>query len=83
MRCPACKHSYTKVVDSRELDFGQCVRRRRECEQCAERLTTYERAPGPPPPPKTERELLAHLVERMGALEERFAELSALLVSRA
>src|SRR5438874_1350149 len=41
MRCPYCGSDENKVVDSR--DAGDAIRRRRECEACAERFTTYER----------------------------------------
>jgi transcriptional repressor NrdR len=39
--CPACQHPEIKVVDSR--DAGEAVRRRRECESCGHRFTTFER----------------------------------------
>lgn len=42
MRCPACHHPATRVVDSRVLDEGQQIRRRRECERCQHRFTTFE-----------------------------------------
>ena len=42
MNCPFCKAKETKVIDSRILDEGQKVRRRRKCEQCGQRFTTYE-----------------------------------------
>lgn len=43
MRCPFCKHDDTQVVDSRDADEGDSIRRRRECERCNKRFTTYER----------------------------------------
>lgn len=43
MRCPACGHSDSKVVDSRPSDDGSAIRRRRECLACGRRFTTYER----------------------------------------
>ena len=43
MRCPFCDNDDTKVVDSRPTDEGQAIRRRRECEQCGRRFTTYEK----------------------------------------
>lgn len=43
MRCPFCGHDETKVVDSRMSESQDAIRRRRECLQCAERFTTYER----------------------------------------
>lgn len=44
MRCPACGHLESKVVDSRPSDDGSVIRRRRECLECGRRFTTYERA---------------------------------------
>ena len=43
MNCPFCHNPDSKVIDSRELQEGEMIRRRRECEKCAERFTTYER----------------------------------------
>ncbi len=43
MKCLYCEGS-TCVVDSRNIDDGACVRRRRECEDCEQRFTTYERS---------------------------------------
>ncbi len=43
MRCPFCKHENDKVVDSRSSHEGTAIRRRRECEACEKRYTTYER----------------------------------------
>jgi transcriptional repressor NrdR len=43
MKCPYCGHLDLKVVDSRDSDIGESVRRRRECLSCARRFTTYER----------------------------------------
>jgi len=43
MKCPYCKSDATAVIDTRMSDDGASVRRRRECEQCAKRFTTYER----------------------------------------
>ncbi len=43
MRCPYCNALDTKVIDSRAAADGDQVRRRRECTQCQERFTTYER----------------------------------------
>lgn len=42
MRCPFCEAKDTKVVDSRNLKEGLSIRRRRKCEQCLRRFTTYE-----------------------------------------
>ena len=43
MRCPQCGTRDTRVVDSRDLDDGATIRRRRECPSCTSRFTTYER----------------------------------------
>lgn len=43
MRCPFCGHVEDKVVDSREAKIGDTIRRRRQCEKCRRRFTTYER----------------------------------------
>ncbi len=43
MRCPACGAHDSRVVDSRDLDDAATIRRRRECNACATRFTTYER----------------------------------------
>ncbi|MDR2162985.1 MAG: transcriptional regulator NrdR [Clostridiales Family XIII bacterium] len=43
MRCPFCGNEDTKVIDSRPTEEGQAIRRRRECEECAKRFTTYEK----------------------------------------
>jgi transcriptional repressor NrdR len=43
MNCPFCSHVDTRVVDSRLGREGNNIRRRRECEQCSKRFTTYER----------------------------------------
>lgn len=44
MRCPFCRHSDSRVVDSREMDEGQAIRRRRSCPNCNRRFTTVEEA---------------------------------------
>ena len=44
MRCPFCAEPDTRVIDSRLVDEGERVRRRRECIACKERFTTYEAA---------------------------------------
>ena len=43
MRCPSCGYMESKVVDSRPADEGASIRRRRECLECGNRFTTYER----------------------------------------
>src|SRR5919107_456072 len=44
MRCPYCRNSDSRVVDSREQDEGQVIRRRRACQECGRRFTTLEEA---------------------------------------
>ncbi|MET7803031.1 transcriptional regulator NrdR [Micromonospora chersina] len=44
MRCPYCRHADSRVVDSREADDGQLIRRRRSCPECGKRFTTVEEA---------------------------------------
>ena len=43
MQCPKCKNQETKVTDSRLAEQGRVIRRRRECEKCGRRFTTFER----------------------------------------
>lgn len=43
MKCIKCKNTDTKVVDSRLTEDGKAIRRRRECEKCGSRFTTFER----------------------------------------
>jgi transcriptional repressor NrdR len=43
MKCPFCGHPEDKVIDSRAAEKGDVIRRRRECESCTRRFTTYER----------------------------------------
>lgn len=43
MRCPYCAHEESKVLDSRPVEDGASIRRRRECLKCERRFTTYER----------------------------------------
>ena len=42
MKCPSCENINTKVIDSRLTERGYTIRRRRECESCEFRFTTYE-----------------------------------------
>jgi len=42
MKCPFCGHSETKVIDSRDTNDNKTIRRRRECEKCQARFSTYE-----------------------------------------
>lgn len=43
MKCPYCNYEDTKVVDSRPVEDGLATRRRRECEKCHKRFTTFEK----------------------------------------
>jgi transcriptional repressor NrdR len=43
MKCPSCQHNSSRVLDSRPVDDGRSIRRRRECERCAYRFTTFEK----------------------------------------
>jgi len=43
MKCPYCSSLESKVIDSRPTDDGHVIRRRRECINCAQRFTTYEK----------------------------------------
>lgn len=43
MQCPRCQNNGSRVVDSRPSDDGRAIRRRRECEACGFRFTTFER----------------------------------------
>lgn len=43
MKCPFCEHTETKVIDSRHTEEGHAIRRRRECDKCNKRFTTYEK----------------------------------------
>lgn len=43
MKCPFCNYENTKVIDSRPADDNSSIRRRRECEECGKRFTTYEK----------------------------------------
>ena len=43
MKCPFCDNADTRVIDSRPTDEGQVIRRRRACDSCKKRFTTYEK----------------------------------------
>ena len=43
MKCPFCGEENTKVIDSRPADDNSSIRRRRKCEKCGKRFTTYEK----------------------------------------
>ena len=63
MRCPYCGADDTRVVDSRPAESGAAIRRRRSCENCGNRFTTYER-----------RETVPMVRKRDGRLEPFSAE---------
>ena len=44
MKCPFCSHAETQVVETRDSEDGNSIRRRRQCASCEKRFTTYERA---------------------------------------
>ena len=44
MKCPYCNNPDTKVIDSRPTEDGHAIRRRRGCDNCGRRFTTYEKA---------------------------------------
>ncbi len=44
MKCPFCSHNETQVVETRISEEGDSIRRRRQCQACDKRFTTYERA---------------------------------------
>lgn len=48
MQCPKCQNNGSRVVDSRPSDEGRAIRRRRECEACSFRFTTFERIEATP-----------------------------------
>lgn len=43
MKCPYCGHSDTRVIDSRPAEDNSSIRRRRSCDECGKRFTTYEK----------------------------------------
>lgn len=43
MKCPYCNHPDTRVTDSRPAEDGSAIRRRRSCDECGKRFTTYEK----------------------------------------
>ena len=44
MKCPFCGHDNTRVVDARPVDDNTAIRRRRMCDECGKRFTSYEKA---------------------------------------
>jgi transcriptional repressor NrdR len=91
MRCPYCEGAETRVVDSRDTEGREAIRRRRECAACGRRFTTYEKVEALPIAvvkrdgsiePFSEEKLLQGLVRActkrnvpMGRLEELVADL--------
>lgn len=47
MQCPTCQADSLRVIDSRDVEAEPAIRRRRECEKCGFRFTTYERVEAP------------------------------------
>ena len=43
MKCPYCGHPDTRVIDSRPAEDNNAIRRRRSCDECGKRFTTYEK----------------------------------------
>ena len=43
MKCPFCNHENTRVIDSRPAEDNNSIRRRRACDECGKRFTTYEK----------------------------------------
>lgn len=43
MKCPFCTDDNTRVIDSRPADDNEAIRRRRQCDECGKRFTTYEK----------------------------------------
>ncbi|MDR1473814.1 MAG: transcriptional regulator NrdR [Lactobacillales bacterium] len=43
MKCPKCNHNHSRVADSRQSEDARTIRRRRECENCGYRFTTFEK----------------------------------------
>jgi transcriptional regulator NrdR family protein len=76
VKCPACDHALTKVIDSRDRT-GLVTRRRRECLRCQERYTTYERIEADPEDPiePTDRDLLLGLRQNLNAQQRLLQEL--------
>jgi transcriptional repressor NrdR len=60
VRCPFCNADDTRVIESRVVEDGEAIRRRRECASCARRFTTFERY----------ARVMTMVVKRTGALEE-------------
>lgn len=75
MRCPFCASSRTRVIDSRPIEDGAAIRRRRLCEECDNRFTTYERSDVPLLVRKRDGRLEPFRVEKVRAgLESALAD---------
>lgn len=72
MLCPSCGADDTRVIDSRPADIGASIRRRRHCEPCGHRFTTYERS-----------EPQLSVVKRSGRVEQFSAAKLAMGISAA
>lgn len=89
MRCPYCEHEESKVLDSRPVEDGAAIRRRRECLHCGRRFTTYERVDHVPlmvvkrdgrREPFTGEKVLAGLVKAAGKRPVSIDALEALVL---
>jgi transcriptional repressor NrdR len=67
MRCPFCGADDTRVVDSRPAEAGAAIRRRRHCETCGNRFTTYERRESVPMVRKRDGRLEAFSADKVRA----------------
>jgi transcriptional repressor NrdR len=75
MQCPFCASSRTRVVDSRPIESGSAIRRRRLCEACGNRFTTYERSVVPLVVRKRDGRFEPFQVEKIrGGLESALAD---------
>lgn len=77
MRCPACDGTDVKVIDSRPVDAGTGVRRRRECLACANRFTTYEQTSenDAKTPPVTLEQMVRDIKAQIRNLEQAISPL--------
>jgi transcriptional repressor NrdR len=74
MDCPDCGHGTSRVVDSRPSEDGTAIRRRRECEACGFRFTTYERTEWDRQIKKRDGSVEAYSREKLRAGIERAVE---------
>src|SRR5689334_7675995 len=87
MKCPFCAHMENKVIDSRLSKDGEVIRRRRECNDCGKRFTTYEKVEEIMPivvKPHGRREPFDHakLLQSIQAAAERRAGIAPLAVEK-